>query len=220
MASLLGKSINDIKAAVTKHGGLAMQNRFAVYMQPPAASLLNLDIQGAITSAISGNFSIKNAFNDPRDISLLCESCSLPGRQITTMDYQSIRQAIKMPNGYINEDITFSFHLTHDYYIKKMFDKWVSAVIDFKNYRVRYQNEYTTDVIIQQLDKKNVPIYGIKLYKAFPVTINSINLDNTAENTPQKVSVTMAYEDYAVEGGLSSALSAIKTSIGGITNLV
>lgn len=220
MASLLGKSINDIKAAVTKHGGLAMQNRFAVYMQPPAASLLNLDIQGAITSAISGNFSIKNAFNDPRDISLLCESCSLPGRQITTMDYQSIRQAIKMPNGYINEDITFSFHLTHDYYIKKMFDKWVSAVIDFKNYRVRYQNEYTTDVIIQQLDKKNIPIYGIKLYKAFPVTINSINLDNTAENTPQKVSVTMAYEDYAVEGGLSSALSAIKTSIGGITNLV
>ena len=220
MASLLGKSINDIKAAVTKHGGLAMQNRFAVYMQPPAASLLNLDIQGAITSAISGNFSIKNAFNDPRDISLLCESCSLPGRQITTMDYQSIRQAIKMPNGYINEDITFSFHLTHDYYIKKMFDKWVSAVIDFKNYRVRYQNEYTTDVIIQQLDKKNVPIYGIKLYKAFPVTINSINLDNTAENTPQKVSVTMAYEDYAVEGGLSSTLSAIKTSIGGITNLV
>ena len=197
-----------------------MQNRFAVYMQPPAASLLNLDIQGAITSAISGNFSIKNAFNDPRDISLLCESCSLPGRQITTMDYQSIRQAIKMPNGYINEDITFSFHLTHDYYIKKMFDKWVSAVIDFKNYRVRYQNEYTTDVIIQQLDKKNVPIYGIKLYKAFPVTINSINLDNTAENTPQKVSVTMAYEDYAVEGGLSSTLSAIKTSIGGITNLV
>lgn len=197
-----------------------MQNRFAVYMQPPAASLLNLDIQGAITSAISGNFSIKNAFNDPRDISLLCESCSLPGRQITTMDYQSIRQAIKMPNGYINEDITFSFHLTHDYYIKKMFDKWVSAVIDFKNYRVRYQNEYTTDVIIQQLDKKNVPIYGIKLYKAFPVTINSINLDNTAENTPQKVSVTMAYEDYAVEGGLSSALSAIKTSIGGITKLV
>lgn len=220
MASLLGKSINDIKAAVTKHGGIAMQNRFAVYMQPPAASLLNLDIQGAITSAISGNFSIKNAFNDPRDISLLCESCSLPGRQITTMDYQSIRQAIKMPNGYINEDITFSFHLTHDYYIKKMFDKWVSAVIDFKNYRVRYQNEYTTDVIIQQLDKKNVPIYGIKLYKAFPVTINSINLDNTAENTPQKVSVTMAYEDYAVEGGLSSTLSAIKTSIGGITNLV
>lgn len=220
MASLLGKSINDIKAAVTKHGGLAMQNRFAVYMQPPAASLLNLDIQGAITSAISGNFSIKNAFNDPRDISLLCESCSLPGRQITTMDYQSIRQPIKMPNGYINEDITFSFHLTHDYYIKKMFDKWVSAVIDFKNYRVRYQNEYTTDVIIQQLDKKNIPIYGIKLYKAFPVTINSINLDNTAENTPQKVSVTMAYEDYAVEGGLSSALSAIKTSIGGITNLV
>lgn len=220
MASLLGKSINDIKAAVTKHGGLAMQNRFAVYMQPPAASLLNLDIQGAITSAISGNFSIKNAFNDPRDISLLCESCSLPGRQITTMDYQSIRQAIKIPNGYINEDITFSFHLTHDYYIKKMFDKWVSAVIDFKNYRVRYQNEYTTDVIIQQLDKKNIPIYGIKLYKAFPVTINSINLDNTAENTPQKVSVTMAYEDYAVEGGLSSALSAIKTSIGGITNLV
>ena len=45
MASILGKSINDMKATLVKHGGNAMQNRFAVYMQPPAASLLNIDLQ-------------------------------------------------------------------------------------------------------------------------------------------------------------------------------
>jgi hypothetical protein len=217
MASIQGKSINDMKAALSKRGGLAMQNRFAVYMQPPQASLLNLDLQGAIASAVSGNFRPGSLVNDPRDVALLCESCNLPGRQILTMDYQSIRQIQKLPIGYLNDDVTFTFNVTNDYWIRKMFDKWMASVIDVPRYRVRYQNEYATDVVIQQLDKKNMPIYGIKLKKAYPVTINSMNLDNTAENSPQKLTVTMTFEDFEAEGALSSILSSVKTGLGGIT---
>jgi hypothetical protein len=217
MASIQGKSINDMKAALSKRGGLAMQNRFAVYMQPPQASLLNLDLQGALSSAISGNFKLGSLVNDPRDVTLLCESCNLPGRQILTLDYQSIRQTQRLPIGYLNDDVTLTFNVTNDYWIKKMFDKWTASILDLKKYRVRYQNEYTTDVVIQQLDKKNMPIYGIRLKRAYPVTINSMNLDNTAENSPQKLTVTMAFEDFETEGALSSILSSVKTGLGGIT---
>ena len=122
--SILGNSINDLKASISKHGGLAQTNRFAIYMQPPAASLLNLDLQGSIASAISGNFKFGSLINDPRDMSLLCESCTLPGRQITTIEYQSVRQSNKIPYGYFNEDVTFTYLLTQDYYIKKIFDKY------------------------------------------------------------------------------------------------
>lgn len=219
MATLLGKSINDLKGTIVKHGGVAHPNRFAVYMQPPAASLLNIDLQNIAVSLLSGNFRASSLINDPRDIGILCESCMLPGRQILTMDYQSNRQAIKIPYGFMNEDVTFSFLLTNDYYVKKMFDKWANLVLDFENYRVRYQNEYTTDVVIQQLNKENLPVYGIKLKKAYPVSFTSVALDNTQENSVQKFFVTMTYENFEEEGAIQTAVSSVKTAIGGIKKI-
>ena len=217
--SLLGKTINDLKGTIVKHGGVAHTNRFAVYMQPPAASLLNLDLQGSIVEALSGNFKPANLINDPRDITLLCESCTIPGRQITTIDYQSIRQAQKIPYGYLNSDVSFTFLLTNDYYMKKIFDKWAAAVIDIDNYRARYQDEYTTDVVIQQLDKSNLPIYGIRLKKAYPITVNDIELDNSSENTNQKLTVTMTFEDFVEEQPITSAISSVQTVLGGIKSI-
>jgi hypothetical protein len=217
MSSILGKSINDLKSAIAKHGGVASPNRFAVYMTPPAQTLLNLDIQGSLGAALSGNFKVGNLLNDPRDIALLCESCNMPGRIITTLEYQSIRQAQKIPNGYINEDVTFSFILTQDYYMKKMFDKWMGIVIDLQKYRAQYQKNYTTDVIIHQLDKNNIPIYGVKLKRAYPIVLGGIGLDNNSENTVQKLTVTMTFDDFEQEDVLDTSLSAIGT-VGGLLN--
>jgi hypothetical protein len=39
----------------------------------------------------------------------------------------------------------------------------------------------------------------VVLHNAYPVTFNSIVLDNTAENSVQKFSVTMAYENFFVD---------------------
>jgi len=219
MASILGKSINDLKSTLVKHGGNAMQNRFAVYMQPPAASLLNLDLQNIAVSLISGNFKAGSLVNDPRDIGILCESCSLPGRQIMTMDYQAHDHSQKIPYGFFNEDVTFTFLLTHDYYVKKMFDKWSELVLNSQSYTVKYTNEYTTDVVIQQLNRDNLPVYGIVLQNAYPISFSSINLDNSAENSIQKFSVTMTFQNFKVEGAIQSALSSVKTAIGGIKKI-
>ena len=124
-------SIDNLKATIAKKGGVAMQNRFQVFFTPPTAnsvkSLLNSDpkvLVGDIAkNAISGG-SIRNMIPDPRDISILCESVNLPGRQITTIDYQAEKQSIKIPYSAINEDVTMSFILTNDYYMKKLFDDW------------------------------------------------------------------------------------------------
>ena len=213
-------SIDDLKSAIGKRGGLAKTNRFAIFMSPPSQSLLNIDIQDIAISAISGTFNPMSLINDPRDIGLLCESCSIPGRQIQTLDHSHFRQTVKIPNSYFNEDVTFSFHLTNDYYMKKMFDRWSSLIIDPETYKLNYDVEYKRDITIQQLNEKNVPVYGIKLKNAYPITINSIDLNNSSENSIQKLSVTITYEDFEPEGGLSSALSGIKNAIGGITRLL
>lgn len=214
-------SIDSFKSTIGRRGGLAPQNRFAIFMTPPSATFLNLDVQAAASSLLSGNFGLSSLVNDPRDLNILCESVSLPGRQIQTLDYQDLnfRNTVKQPTGYFNEDVTFTFHLTNDYHVKKLFDKWIDTIINPKTYNTAYKNQYVTDVTIQQLNQKNIPVYGIKLKNAFPVTINTLELNNASGDT-QKVSITITYDDYEPEGAITSALSGVKNIIGGVTKLI
>jgi len=217
--SILGSEIDDLKGVFSKRQGAANVNRFMIFMQPPSASLLNLDVNAAITGALSGNLSIGGFINDPRDVSLLCESCTLPGRAITTMEKQNVKQAVKVPYSFVNEDVTFTFLLTGDYYMRKMFDNWLELVFDTNKYEMRYPDTYTTDIRIAQLNKQNIPVYTVKLEKAYPTTINAISLDNTAENSIQKVSVNVTYENFVVEGFLDSVTGIAKGALGSVTNL-
>ena len=206
-------SIDNLKATISKKGGLAKQNRFQVFFTPPSASLLNLNAETIISSAISGNFSARNLINDPRDISLLCQSVALPGRQISTLDYQAEKQTIKIPYGELHDDVTLTFLLTNDYYIKTMFDSWVGSIVDMDQYSIAYKKDIVTDVVIQQLDEKNTPIYGVKLENAFPTTVADVALDNSSENTVQTLEVSFSYDKYVPEGALSSTGSAIQNAL-------
>ena len=211
-------TIDNLKATISKKGGVAFANRFQVFFQPPGAvtlkNLLNSDPKSLVgdlaKNAISGG-SPKNIIPDPRDISILCESVNLPGRQISTVDYQADRQTIKIPYGIINEDVTMSFILTNDYYMKQLFDKWMSGIFDVEKYRVGYKKDFVTDVVIQQLNKNNVPVYSVRLEDAFPVTMQSIQLDSNSENTIQKLNVTLSYENYVPEDIVDTAKSTLST---------
>ena len=217
--SILGSEIDDLKGVFSKRQGAAQTNRFMIFMQPPSASLLNLDVNAAITGAISGDINLGGFINDPRDVSLLCESCTLPGRSITTIEKQNVKQAVKVPYSFLNEDVTFTFILTGDYYMRKMFDNWSNLVFDTQNYEMRYPESYTTDVRISQLNKQNIPIYTVKLEKAYPTGINAISLDNSAENSIQKVTINMTYENFVVEGFVDSVTGIAKGALGSVTNL-
>lgn len=219
-------SIDNLKATIAKKGGLAMQNRFQIFFTPPTAnsvkSLLNKDIKSLIgdlaKNAISGG-SPKNLIPDPRDISILCEAVSFPGRQISTLEYIADRQAIKVPYSIINEDVSMTFVLTNDYYIKKLFDTWSTGIFDVENYRAGYKKDFVTDIVIQQLDHNNVPIYSVRLEGAFPTTVSAINLDNNSENTIQKMTVTMSYENYVPEDIVDSTKSVANSVIDGILGI-
>jgi len=212
-------TIDDFKSVISRRSGLAPANRFVVFMSPPSQTLLNLDLQNVASNLLSGNFGPSQLVNDPRDLSLLCESCSLPGRQIQTLERQSLnyRQSVKEPQGYFNEDVNFVFHLTNDYHMKKVFDRWLDMIVNPQTYQVAYKREYVCDVTIQQLNQQNIPVYGVKLKNAFPVTVNTIELTNTSTET-QKLSVTMTYEDYETEGSLASSIGGVKNIIGGVLN--
>lgn len=209
-------NIEDLKSTIAKKGGLAPANRFNVIFAPPAVSLLNLNVENIIGSVISGNFNAGNLLNDPRDLSILCKSVTLPGRTLSTFEHDHDRQQNKYPYTFIDEDVTMTFHLTNDYYMRNMLEQWQSGIFNTESYVTGFKNDYSVDVIIQQLNQKNIPVYGVKLEKAYPVSYESITLDNSSENAATEMSVTFAYNKFVPEGPLSSTGSVIRSAIDSI----
>ena len=206
-------SIERLKSLVSKKGGLARANRFNVMFTPPTLSLIDFNLGGAIASAISGNFNAKNFINDPRDISLLCDSVRLPAKVITTLDYQANKQSFKVPYGTIEDEVSLGFLLTNDYYMRTIFDKWINSIVDPDKYCVAYKDDITCDLIIQQLDEQDVPIYGVKLENAFPTTMSEVEFSNESSSQIQKMNVTFTYDKAVPQGPLSSTGSAIRSAL-------
>ena len=205
-------SIDDLKSVIGKRAGLARQNRFNVIITPPGITLLNQDFGGLLQQSLTGNLGLNDFVNDPRDIALLCESCTMPGKSLTTVDhnFRGYGQSIKYATGYNNEDVTMSFLVTNDYYMVKTFTKWMNSIVDHNNYISKYRKDHSSDIIIQQLDNNNRVAYGVKLLEAYPISVSPITLDNTATDTVQKITVTFTYRDFKQEEGLSSLLSGGK----------
>lgn len=218
--SLSLKSIDDLKSSIKSHGGLVMQNRFNVIFNPPTQALLNTNPRNLVNSFLAGG-GLKSFINDPRDLSLLAVSTSIPGRQLQTGEHQTFREQKKYITNFIDEDVSMEFLITQDFYMKTIFDNWQKLAFDTNNYTVNYKKEYVADVIIQQIDKeKNLPLYGIKLINAFPVTIGALTLNNESADTVQRFSVTFAYDRFEVDDALGTLGEAAKSVADRIINII
>ena len=89
-----------------------------------------------------------------------------------------------------------------------------------ETYKVAYRDTYATDIVIQQLNEQNVPVYGMRLENAFPIAQSSIDLNQTSADSLQKLSVTFTYENMKPEGAITSVLSGVGTTIGGFTRII
>lgn len=213
-------TIDDFKANVGSHGGLAKADRFLIFLSPPKFTidkLINTDIQGLASTALSGNLSLSSFINDPRDVAVFCENCSMPGRvlQVVEAPGGSYHTTNKRVSGYLNDDVTMTWHITNDWWIKKMFDSWHEFIISQSTYQIRtFPNMYTSDIVVQHINEQNIPTYAIKLKNAFPQNIQSIALDNNSTDTTLKLSVTFSYDDFVNEGSIASTISGVKASIG------
>mgnify|MGYP003110692588 FL=1 len=95
--------------------------------------------------------------------------------------------------------------------MKRLFDNWIHLLVDINNHTVGYKKDYSCDMVIQQLNPKGKVVYGVKLLKAFPTTVTSIDFDSSNENAMAEVQVTLDYDSYVPEGSLSSFLSGAGT---------
>jgi len=207
-------SINQLKSTIARRSGLTKGNRFAVYFTPPQSSLIRLNIQSSLIRIASGNFNVRSIINDPRDTAVLCESVDLPGRIFDTINTTEQNVEWKIANQYTLEDVKMTFIMTQDYYIRRLFDDWMDSMIDFKKHRAGYLKDYSTDITIQHLNERDLPLYAVKLINAYPLSISPTTL-SSSEASYTKLDVSFAYGNYIREGEIQSALG----SVGSILNI-
>lgn len=226
----LPAGIDNLKASISRRGGMAKANRFAVYISHPTkkVSLLNTDLSSLLGNAASRLIqgqspNLGSFFEDPRDVFLFCESATMPGRQVATNDFYTGIKAIKKPYAYLNDDVTLTFNLTNDYYMRDYFKTWIDEIFPYENgmRKLNYKDRYCTDLIIQQMGANDwIPSKSVVLTNAYPVTMSSINLSNTAENSISQVTITFAFDDWEDQGVVRGASQGILTGLDAITNSI
>lgn len=196
-------SIDTLKSTINRRGGVARGNRFGVYITHPSKSmnsLLNYNPATLLSNLISGQgVNAGDFINDPRDMFLLCRNVTMPGKRISTTEATHNHHLSKKPYSAITDEVTMTFLLTNDYYIKKYFDMWQEMIIDTsgRHYKAFYKQDYCTDVLIQQLSPSNdvLPGYTIKLTNAYPITVSQVDLSEGSDGM-MEVSVTFEYDNF------------------------
>jgi hypothetical protein len=183
--------IEDLKSKVISKNGMAMAHQFAVSLP-------------SLSGGIGG-----------RDINILCKAVDLPGKQLTTLDWNVGVYNEKVVNGFLMEDVNMTFIMLNDYGVKKYFDEWTALMIDEEKGNIAYKDAYQKKVTLHQLVKPQFrlgvdlgplsidfdilgkSIYSVELEDAFPTTLNAIALSNEADQLVE-FSVQMSYTKWKV----------------------
>ena len=171
--------IDKLLKTISAHGGLSKPNRFKV------------DFSGAIAKL--------GMSRDYADVSFLCESTSVPGRQLTTIDYSAWGHTSKVPTGFVEDDVEMVFSVTDDFLTKRFIEEWMAKSVDPISYILKYDSEYKADIDLYQLsDKVNENgeakvIYAARLIDAYPYSMKGISFDSSAESSFTRFSCTFAH---------------------------
>ena len=168
---------------------LARPNRFSIFVALPQA------IASTTTNASSQRLAYR------------CETGELPGRTIAAADQKTYGPVQRHPFLSTYNDVTFSFICSGDMAEKKVFDAWMDIINPTADMNVgntfrskwdfAYRKEYTTDILINQYTTQDDIAYSVKLFEAFPIAANQLDLDWGIMHQYHKLSVTFAYTSWA-----------------------
>lgn len=160
--------------------GFAMANRFRVTIPN-------------FVPAVKAGYASESASTE--SLNILCTRCSLPGKNMSTVEHVTYRQAQKLPNGYTVDEIEFEFLLTNNYSVLTYFQEWQKSMINTEDYLINYENFYMKDIEVFQMDTQDNDVFGMKLKEAYPISVQPIELSNDGEGVSRLV-VTMAFFDF------------------------
>jgi hypothetical protein len=175
--------LNDLKAAIKKHGSIARTNRFKV------------DFTGMRPYA-------KND-DQIRDLEYFLEDVNIPSKDIETVDYSPYRNPIAYATGYKHGDFNMKFRAPTNMFVKRIFDRWIEKIVPREDYKLSYRKENVVNFRITQESERTpdhdkylgINYYNVLILDAYPISISSIEYSNTQESEYVSFDVGFAFRD-------------------------
>lgn len=164
--------ISALRGLLNKKGGPARENTYIVMIQPPAGF----------------------AGMDSLELSFLCDSAELPGRQLMTTPQVIYGAQRKMPYGPMYTDFSCTFICTNDMTERKIFESWQSLVQDPTNNYMNYYDKYVGRITIIKYNDQAVPVHWVVCEEAYPIFIEPQQLNwQQSGDRPLGLRVNFAY---------------------------
>ena len=150
---------------------------------------------------IGAPFGGPKTYNDISSDKLIlrCETAELPSRTYATAEQKFGSNPIeKFPYQVQFNDLNLTFIVDDDMLAKYFFDGWLEAVIPSSNYNPNYKTGpggYSATINIRQYNKYHEESYGVDLFEAYPISVNQLDLDWSAEGH-HKLTVVFAYTSW------------------------
>lgn len=214
-------------------GGPARPSRFEVILPIPTyvgQFIRNSLIEQILSAPITLGATVADAINQAlgatggntvganpvisRYLSLQCESAELPGKNLVTEDVKIYGPTFKVPYQTQYNETTLTFICTNDFYERKLFDRWLEAIMPTDTNNLRFprgeNSKYMTDVSILQYNDDFTQVFAVKLIDAFPISIAAQPL-NWGDDNFHRLSVQFAYQRY-------QAITESKVNIGDVAS--
>ena len=183
------RSIDDFKAILSKGSGMARLAKYEVRLTPPQ-SLAEYVGKGEFKADLS---------NYTREISLLCNTITMPGHDLQTQTVQYGSQpAREMVTSHGFEGtISSTFYLDENLETKSYFDLWQHMAVNNTTHKARYYSEYTGSMQIFQLGGDG-RTYGMEVEEVYPATIGQIEYAYETTDTLALLPVEFQYRKWKV----------------------
>ena len=194
--------LNDILSTFHSDDGYAVPNRFECLILPPPA-IFRADTRTKWTWPATGypegfmgtTTAPFRSSGKSREVSMRCESVSMPGRTLATNEDTTIYgPAREIVDGVVFAgDVDMLFQASSGLEERVFFEEWQKMAFSEVDWSVGYHYDYVSEVQIYLLDKQNQRRYGIRLHEAFPKTIGPVALNQAPASEIIKIPVSFSF---------------------------
>lgn len=212
-------SVTNMTSALNQFSGLYKSHHFAVSIQPPAfmsAAPRPLPWQAA---GMDGGATGVSHPEPPRVnqemITMLCNSASLPGKQILASDHkrQGYGTFDRRAWGASFTDIPLTFYVDGRSEIVKFFYKWQSEILATDTtagpfgetnqgampFEAAYHEDYSTTMELTTYDVKDNVILKYRFVEAWPFQVGDVTVAWAENDQFSLLPVQMTYRSYTIE---------------------
>jgi hypothetical protein len=113
------------------------------------------------------------------------------------------------------QDITLTFIVGDNMEEKLFFDAWLEWINPSLTYNFKFKGDYAVPLRINQYDVQNKVSYSVDLIDAFPVAINSMQLDSSADGY-HKLTVSFTFKCWKNNSFEALGMQLLEAGIGSV----